>query len=102
MKKIKMAIFLLAITGGVSAAVAAKQSMPCWAYQQYYIGLAGNYYEAGELGVDYVCMGSIFTCTYYQPNFGVYVACKWGLHVRVFGGATPSAEAVAAAEKAAR
>jgi hypothetical protein len=87
MKKIKMVLVLLAIMIAIGGSFATAPCETCESYTQYYRD--GNYYyPAGSYGDEYICEGTIGTCTYWRPNPVLqpfyYVPCRTGYYTPVW------------------
>lgn len=80
MKKMKMVLLAVAIITAVTGAFAAKKKFDCFNQVQYRQNAPGSYFEAGQFGVNYYCVGSAGTCTYIlNPATGQYEACRVGI-----------------------
>ena|SRR6185437_9024459 len=80
MKSIKWTIMCLAIIISVCGAFATRPKFDCTTFTQYYF-TGGGYAPAGINGVNYVCLQSSNTCTYYTTNGGIsYSPCTIGLY----------------------
>jgi hypothetical protein len=80
MLKIKLCLISVAIIGSIIGAIASQPGMNCQTQPQFF-KFGNSYLPAGDYGVDYVCTGSVGTCTYYQPNpFNPdsYAPCRTG------------------------
>ncbi len=66
MKKLKIILVSLAIFTAIGTAWANK----CALYEYYvqYYNFNGVYMQAGQMGVNYVCLDEAGYCTYYKPT----------------------------------
>ena len=83
MKKLKVILMSIVILTAVSGSLAAKKADFCEINQQYF-RLAVLYLPAGLLGIDYTCIQTGGTCTYWRPNPAaqpnVFAPCKPGCY----------------------
>lgn len=87
MKKIKVFLIATAITVAIGGALAHEENKKayCDYFPQYIPQADGSFAPAGQLGFNYLCWGTIGTCTYYQPTpWSGYVPCHTGIYVRIF------------------
>ena len=79
MKKIKLSIMTMAIALSIGGAFATSKrvTQTCQAATQYYYN--GSYVLAGQIGVNYICLTSPNTCTYYKVGSN-YVPCMTGTY----------------------
>jgi hypothetical protein len=87
MKKIKFFLIATSITMAVGGALAHEENKKayCDYFPQYIPQPDGSFAYAGQLGVNYFCLTSIGTCTYYQPTpWSPYMPCRSGIYLRLF------------------
>ena len=80
MTKIKWVLISFVVLAGIGGAFASKPADFCETLTQYY-KFGNAYLPAGEYGVDYYCLGTVGTCTYYlsdPSNPNSYVPCRTG------------------------
>jgi hypothetical protein len=80
MFKIKLFLISAAVVTGVFGAFASKKKCLCETEQQYYRS-GTTYIPLGQYGVDYYCINSAGTCTYYLSdpfNPDSYAPCHTG------------------------
>jgi len=83
MKKVVIALMVIAVTAIIGGTVAASKPRyaSCETSTQYY-KVDDAYLPAGEEGVDYNCMTGTGTCTYYRPDPvghpDLYLPCHTG------------------------
>jgi len=83
MKKFKLIMMAGSVLLGVGGAFAFKTKAPCELLPQYRYN-NGVYTPAGEYAVDYVCSGSLGTCTYYKPwPTSNYIPCQSGTYIPI-------------------
>ena len=87
MKKIRLFLIATAITVAVGGALAheANKKAYCDYFPQYVRQLDGTFAPAGQIGVNYLCLSSFTTCTYYQPTpWSPFVPCRTGIYLRLY------------------
>jgi hypothetical protein len=81
MKKLKVLFITTAIVLAIGSAFATRVCDAC-TYSTQYVFSMGAWQDAGEIGYDYACVGTIGFCTYYRPNPifqpSYYAPCKEG------------------------
>jgi hypothetical protein len=83
MKKIKIILVSCAIFLAIGTSLASK-CVICDYYQQYRL-FNGVYVPAGTLGINYICVDEINTCTYYKPlPTSNYSPCQWGTYYPLY------------------
>jgi hypothetical protein len=83
MKKIKIILISSAIFLAMGTAWASRCAA-CEYYVQYR-DFNGVYMQAGQLGVNYICLDEINTCTYYRPSpTSNFVPCTWGTYYPLY------------------
>ena len=81
MKRIKITIMTLAIIFSIGAAFGTKPPQDCTASTQYFQS-GGNYLNAGVMGVNYACVGTIGVCTYTKSG-NTYTGCQAGTYTAI-------------------
>lgn len=78
-----MAFIAIAILAAVSGAFATRPCFDC-SYSQQYVWTGAGYTPVGEFGVDFDCVVTAGTCTYYKPEPvlkpNVYAPCHQGAY----------------------
>jgi hypothetical protein len=83
MKKLKLILVSCAIFLAIGTAYASRCAL-CEYYVQYY-RYNGVYMQAGQLGVNYVCLDEGSICTYYKPlPTSNFVPCQWGTYFPLY------------------
>jgi hypothetical protein len=78
MKKVKLVIISTAILLSVGGAFATGLHFDCRLNPQFHM-VGSGFLPAGQLGVDYLCQGSVGTCTYIKVGSN-YQACQTGVY----------------------
>jgi hypothetical protein len=83
MKKLKIVLVSIAILTAIGSAW-ANHCAVCEYYTQYYL-FNGTWQQAGTMGVNYICLDQVGTCTYYKPlPTSNYVACTYGIYYPIY------------------
>lgn len=80
MKKIKWTLMSLAVSLAVSGAWFTRPGHDDCSNSVQYIFSGGSYVLAGEVGVDYICIGGDGTCTYYTSDNVNFYPCQFGTY----------------------
>ncbi len=80
MKKIKWTLMSLAVSLAVSGAWFTRPRHDDCSNSLQYVLSGGSYVLAGDIGIDYICINSSSTCTYYTSDDVNFYPCQQGTY----------------------